>query len=336
MTRSRSAAVAVALCLVVAACSSGDDDADLGEAQGTTTSTTAVTATTAAPPSTAAPVTTTTAPPTAAIGAVPNTPEEQAAVDAIDRWLELEDQAFAAGTTDAVIDELDALVQDGSVAVEGSLIVGGAVERTSRARIERIWHPSDGVTGLDVCKIIETPAGESRTAHTITATAGATPFLQNETVYILERDGVTCPPDDIIEPVLATYERWMELNTASALDPTADASELYELSGEEVAEDFRQLNARLAETGRYEFFAPPLNPNVHSHSPDTGVAEVVDCHEVEQGRGLFDETGTRISGAEPGSLEEIRTTLESSDGGATWRLAGWKAPEDRSWCESRS
>ncbi|MFA9565384.1 MAG: hypothetical protein ACERLM_11855, partial [Acidimicrobiales bacterium] len=152
---------------------------------------TTATATTAAPPSTAAPVTTTTAPPTAAIGAEPSTPEEQEAVDAIDRWLDLEDQAFAAGSTDAVIDELDALVLDGSVAVEGSLIVGGAVERTSRARIDRIWHPDEGVIGLDVCKIIETPAGEERTAHTITATAGATPFLRNETVYILGRDGIT-------------------------------------------------------------------------------------------------------------------------------------------------
>ncbi len=104
------------------------------------------------------------------------------------------------------------------------------VERTSRARIDRIWHPDEGVIGLDVCKIIKTPTGEARTAHTITATAGATPYIENETVYILERDGVTCPPDDIIEPVLATYERWMELNTASALDPTADASELHELA----------------------------------------------------------------------------------------------------------
>ena len=334
MTRSRSAAVALALCFVVAACSSGDDD--LGEAQGTTTSTTEVTATTAAPPSTAAPVTTTRAPPTAAIGAEPSTPEEQEAVDAIDRWLDLEDQAFAAGSTDAVIDELDALVLDGSVAVEGSLIVGGAVERTIRARIDRIWHPDEGVIGLDVCKIIETPAGEERTAHTITATAGATPFLRNETVYILGRDGITCPPDDIIEPVLTTYERWMELNTASALDPTADASELYELSREEVAEDFRQLNTRLAETGRHESFDPPLNGSIRWHRPETGEVELVDCHLVEEDRGLFDAQGERISGAEPGTLEEIDTTFGASDDGAVWRLMGWQVAQDMSWCIERS
>ena len=242
MTRSRSAVVAVALCLVVAACSSGDDVE--GETQGSTTSMAAVTTTIAPPTTTVAPATTTTiAAPTMVPSAGPGTPEEQAAVDAIDRWLELEDQAFTAGTTEAVIDELDALMQDGSVAVQGSLDLGGPVDRTSRARIDRIWHPDDGVTALDVCKTIETPQGEARTAHTITATDGATPFLQNETVSILERDGITCPPDDIIDPVLATYERWMELNTASALDPTADASELYELSSPEVAEDFRQLNA---------------------------------------------------------------------------------------------
>ncbi len=245
MTRSRSAAVAVALCLVVAACSSGDDD-DGAQTPGSTTSLAEVTTTLEAPTTTVAPATTSTTAPTTGPSAGPTTPEEQAAVDAIDRWLELEDQAFTAGTTEAVIDELDALMEEGSVAVQGSLDLGGAVERTSRARIDRIWHPDDGVTGLDVCKIIETPAGEARTAHTITATDGATPFLQNETVYILERDGITCPPDDIIEPVLATYERWMELNTALGPRPHRRRSELYEFSGQEVVEAFSRLELDLA------------------------------------------------------------------------------------------
>ena len=341
MTRSRSAAVAVALCLLlIAACSSSDDAAGLGEVQGTTTVTSAAPATSAAPSrTTAAPATTTTAAAAraTALGVVPSTPEEQAAVDAIDRWLELEDQAFADGTTEAVIDELDALMRDGSILVQGSLDLGGPVERTSRARIDRIWHPSENVTRMDVCRIFETPAaGEVRTAHTITATTGATPFLENETVYILERDGVTCPPDEIIEPVLATYERWMELNTASALDPTADATELYELSAPDVAEDFRALNARLAEVGRYETFDPPLNASIRWHRPETGDVEVVNCHLVEEDRGVYDAQGGRISGAEPGTLEEVDTTFGATNDGAAWWLVGWQVAQDMSWCIERS
>lgn len=334
MTRSRPAAVAVALCLVIGACASGDDDAAQARASTTTAAAAGATTTGAAPTTTAAPATTTTVAPPAGPGARPATPEEQAAVDAIDRWLELEDQAFTAGTTEAVVDELDALMEEGSVAVQGSLDLAGPVERSSRARIDRLWHPDDGVTGLDVCKIIETPAGEARTAHAITATAGATPFLQNETVYILERDGITCPPDDIIDPVLATYQRWMELNTASALDPTADASELYELSGPEVADDFTQLNTRLAEAGRYESFDPPLHPVVFAYGPGVGEASIVDCHPVEMGRGEFDEAGSRVAGSEPGSVEQVDTTLRRVND--RWRLVTWAVPEDPSWCEERS
>lgn len=336
MTRSCPAAVvAVCLCLLLTSCSSGDDDAS--GASASTTSAVGVTTTVAAPATTATtgPATTTTSvAPHAGSGAVPSTQEEQSAVDAVDRWIELEDQAFAAGTTEAVIDELDALMEDGSVAVQGSLDLGGPVQRTGRARIDRIWQPDDGVVALDVCKIVATPQGEARTAHTFTATGGATPFLRNETVYMLERDGVTCPPDDIIEPVLATYERWMELNTASALDPTADARELYQLSSNEVAEDFGQLNSRLAEAGRYESFDPPLNPVVFAYAPDAEKASVVDCHLVESSRGEYDAAGARVDGSEPGTLEQIDTTLRRDADG--WRLVAWAVPEDASWCEERS
>ena len=337
MTRSRSAAVAVALCLVAAACSSGDGDGR--EAQGPTTSVAAVTTTIAPPTTTAAPATTTTtAAPTTVRSAGPGTHEEQAAVDAIDRWLELEDQAFSAGTTDAVIAELDALMEDGSVAVQGSLDLGGPVERTSRARIDRIWHPADGVTGLDVCKTIETPQGEARTAHTITATDGAAPFLQNETVSILERDGITCPPDDIIDPVLATYERWMELNTASALDPSADATELYELSGPEMVEFLIAENTDLAAAGRYEVFRPTGRGEISwyrpSSSAETEAALVTLCHRVEDDRGVYDaDTNELLEPRSPGELRQFNALLVHAEG--QWLVDGTVSEEDQTWCEER-
>ncbi len=277
----------------------------------------AAVATTVAPPTTTvAPATTsTTAAPTTVRSAGPSTPEEQAAVDAIDRWLELEDQAFSAGTTEAVIDELDALIEDGSVAVQGSLDLGGPVERTSRARIDRIWHPDDGVTRLDVCKTIETPQGEARTAHTITATDGATPFLQNETVHILERDGITCPPDDIIDPVLATYERWMELNTAAARDPTADASELYELQQEP------SWSATVQQTQRSDSRETVDTRFVRSGPRTQSFASIVEteqarrcrspCRRVTDGEGVFDADGKlESSEVNPGSSSSSTFWLE--------------------------
>lgn len=335
MTRSRSAAVAACLCVVIAACSADDDEVGPGRAQGTSPPTSAASPTTAAAPTTVAPGTSsTTAVPVVGIRITPSTPEEQAAVEAVDRWLELEDQAFSAGTTEAVIDELDTLMKDGSILLQGSLDLGGPVERTSRARIERIWHPDEHVTRMDVCKIVETPAaGEMRTAHTITATAGATPYLESETVFILERDGITCPPDDIIEPVLATYERWMELNTASALDPTADATELYELSGPEVVQAFTQVRANLADTGGHEVFDPPLDGVVVSYAPDSDEATVLDCHLVEDERGTFDAEGDLVGGTRPGVVEHVHAGLRRV--AQSWLVISFWIEEDPQWCEPR-
>lgn len=332
MTRSRSAAVAVALCSVVAACSSGDDD--LGEAQGSTISAPEVTTSVAAPATTTpAPATTstTTAPP-ADPGATASTPQGQAAVDAVDRWIELEDQAFAAGTTESV-DELDALMKDGSVTVRGSLTLGGPVERTGRARIDRIWHPEDGVTGLDVCKIIETPQGEARTAHTITATDGATPFLENETVYILERDGITCPPDDIIEPVLATYERWMGLFSAALADPANPAAELYERSSENLRQELDDTLADLRSDRLTERLNWTPNATVRSFSPSARVAEIVACREVAEDEGVFDADGVLVSGEDIGHVDQL--TVRTGHMDDDWLVADYFFAEEAGWCAER-
>ena len=333
MTRSRSAAVAVALCLVAAACSSGDDDGS--EAQGSTTSVAAVTTTVAPPTTTVAPATTTTtAAPTTVRNAGPSTPEEQAAVDAIDRWLELEDQAFSAGTTDAVIDELDALMADGSVAVQGSLDLGGPVERTSRARIDRIWHPADGVTGLDVCKTIETPQGEARTAHTITATDGATPFLQNETVSILERDGVTCPPDDIIEPVLATYERWMELEIAAGRDPGSEIGELLSLSGEALGKRLLDFRAEQLAEGFYVLPHPEMFVSIVEHDPEFNEVVTYGCRTLSDEGGAFNTaTDEHMTRGLPGDTAQFSARLAWLDG--QWQVVSFWYPEDIAWCEER-
>ena len=334
MTRSRSAAVAVALCLVIAACSSGDNAATQARASTTTAPAAGASTNSATPTTTAAPAPTTTAASPADPGARPATPEEQAAVDAIDRWLELEDQAFAAGTNEAVIDELDALMQEGSVAVQGSLDLAGPVERTSRARIDRIWHPDDGVTGLDVCKSIETPGGQARTAHTITATAGATPFLQNETVSILERDGITCPPDNVIEPVLATYERWKELEIEAGRDPESDISELLSLSGEDLGRQLLAFQEEQLAEGYYVLPHPEEFRSAVEFDPESREVVTYGCRIVSDGGGAFSvATDEHISRGLPGEIAQFSARLVLVDG--EWRVVSFWYPEDITWCEER-
>ncbi len=185
----------VVLAFVLAAGCSPGTDGSLGEAEGSTPTRSPATTPTAPRVSS----TTATAPATRGLGAEPDGPEEAAAVAAVQRWFELEDLSFAAGTADAVRGELETLLSGAADLVDLAVEVAGPIERTSRARVERIWQPEEGVIRMDVCRIIDVGDEETRSTLEVTATTGATPLLESVLVEDLARDGVACPPDEIIE-----------------------------------------------------------------------------------------------------------------------------------------
>ena len=210
--------------------------------------------------------------------------------------------------------------------VQGSLDLGrpGRPDQPSPDRSH--LAPRRGVTRLDVCKTIETPArrGPDRAHDHGHGWSNAVPRRTRRSTSS-SATASPVPPDDIIEPVLATYERWMELNTASALDPTADATELYELSsrrgGGGLPAAQRADSPRPVGTSRFDPAAQPRSSRIHR--PDDGRSGGRrSATRSRTDRGIFDADRNAESRApNPETLEQVE---RRSCDATTVRVApGW-------------